>query len=418
MTKIKIDNWTLCHDCGVPCLLPQPAAGGVARCPRCGAELARHHAGGLQRPLALALTGLVLFVIALFYPLLVMKLGGRALGNTLWDGVVAMTREGMPDLAVLVFLTSMLFPFLWLAGLVHLLLPLHLGRQPWQGRWILRMVLAVSNGSMVGIFMLGLFVAQVKLASMAGMAPGIALFALFALLIVIAATRASLDTRLVWERLAPHPLPAPPANRFDASAWIQCHACGLIVARATAHGQPCPRCHHTLHPRKPATLSRTWALLCAAAVLYIPANLYPVMTVIRMGRGQPDTILSGVKHLIESGMWPLALLVFVASIVIPVAKILILGFLLISIQRRSNTRCRDRTILYRVLEGFGHWSMVDVFLVSILTALVDFGVLAQIKPGIGASYFAAVVVLTLFATHVFDPRLIWDPLNEPAHEPC
>lgn len=415
VTKINNDNWTLCHECGGPAILPPTPVGGVACCSRCGAELARHRPGGLERPLALAVSGLVFYFIALFHPLLLMKLGGRTLGNTLWDGVVAMQREGMNDLAVLVFLTSMLFPLIWLAGLTYVLLPLHLGRRPWKGVWVLRVAQAVNSWSMVGIFMLGLFVAYVKLASMAGMAPGIALFALFVLLIVVAATRAAFDPHQVWQRLAPHAPPVPRA-RSDAATWIRCHVCGLIARPEEAHGQPCPRCGAGRHFRKPDSRNRTWALLWAATILYIPANLYPVMTVIRMGRGQPDTILSGVKHLIEGGMWLLALVVFVASIVAPVMKIVVLMFLLVTVGNRSTTRCRDRIALYRVLEVFGHWSMVDVFLVSILTALVDFGVLAQIKPGIGASYFAAVVVLTLLATHVFDPRLIWDPLNESTHE--
>ncbi|MBF0180159.1 MAG: paraquat-inducible protein A [Magnetococcales bacterium] len=191
------------------------------------------------------------------------------------------------------------------------------------------------------------------------------------------------------------------------AGWIGCHACGL-VSPAEAEGMPCPRCRTTLHGRKPDSLQRAWALLMTALLLYIPANLYPVMTVNKMGRGEPDTILSGVRHLIEAGMWPLALLVFVASIVIPVAKLGVLAYLLLSVRRRSRNRCRDRAVLYRVIEAFGHWSMVDVFLVSILIALVDFGAIATIEPGIGVSFFAGVVVVTLFAARAFDPRLIWD----------
>lgn len=194
---------------------------------------------------------------------------------------------------------------------------------------------------------------------------------------------------------------------------IGCHVCGLLMRAPDGDGVPrCPRCQSPVHSRKPDSLARTWALVITAVILYIPANLYPVMTVIKMGRGQPDTILSGVMHLIEGGMWPLALLVFVASIVVPVVKIGVLLYLLFSVQRRSGFRCKDRTVLYRVIEAFGHWSMVDVFLVSILTALVDFGVIATIKPGIGVSFFAAVVVLTLFAARSFDPRLIWDVVDE------
>jgi len=163
-----------------------------------------------------------------------------------------------------------------------------------------------------------------------------------------------------------------------------------------------------VHARKPNSTARTWALLCATAVLFIPANVYPVMTVIRFGTGEPSTILEGVVHLIDAGMIPLALLVLFASIVVPVLKLIVLTFLLITVRRGSSWRPQDRTRLYRVAEVVGAWSMVDIYLVAILTALVNLDALATIRPGIGATFFAAVVLLTMFAAHSFDPRLIWD----------
>ena len=132
------------------------------------------------------------------------------------------------------------------------------------------------------------------------------------------------------------------------------------------------------------------------------------MTVTSFGKGEPDTILSGVKQLIAAGMWPVAILVFFASITVPVLKIVAMVFLLISVQRRSPWRRRDRTLLYRVVEGVGRWSMVDIFMISILVALVNLGAIASIVPGPGALAFAAVVILTMVAAMTFDPRLIWD----------
>jgi paraquat-inducible protein A len=164
----------------------------------------------------------------------------------------------------------------------------------------------------------------------------------------------------------------------------------------------------SLHHRKPESLTRTWALLTAAATLYIPANLLPVMTVVSLGKGEPDTILSGVKALAAAGMWPVALLVFFASITVPCLKVIGLVYLLVSVQRSSTQRLRDRTVMYRVIEQVGRWSMVDVFMISILVALVNLGQLATIEPGKGAVAFAGVVILTMFASLAFDPRLIWD----------
>lgn len=170
-----------------------------------------------------------------------------------------------------------------------------------------------------------------------------------------------------------------------------------------------------MHRRKPDSLARTWALTLTAYILYIPANLLPVMTVMMSGRGEPDTILSGVKALLVSGMWPLALLVFFASITVPVLKLLVLTYLLLSVQFKSRWRPRERTILYRLTESIGRWSMIDIFVIAILVAVVKLGALATIEAGPGAVAFGGVVVVTMFAAMSFDPRLIWDGMED-AHE--
>ena len=147
-------------------------------------------------------------------------------------------------------------------------------------------------------------------------------------------------------------------------------------------------------------------------ILYVPANLFPVLTVVSFGSGDPDTIISGVIHLLQSGMWPLALLVFFASITVPLLKLMSLAVLLVTTQRGSRWRLADRTTLYRVIEMVGRWSMIDIFMLSILVALVRFGVIASITPGIGSVSFAAVVVITMVAAMSFDPRLMWDRAGE------
>lgn len=197
---------------------------------------------------------------------------------------------------------------------------------------------------------------------------------------------------------------------------VSCHCCHLLC-RPPLSPVPrkwrCPRCGASLHLRKPNSIVRTWALIIAAAVLYVPANVLPMTTVISFGNAQSDTILSGVLYFIKTGMWPIALIIFVASIVVPLAKIFILSFLLITVQRGSTWRRRDRTRLYRITEAIGRWSMVDIFVITILVALVNLGSLASIQAGPAAVFFAAVVILTMLAAMGFDPRLIWDK-----KEPC
>ena len=190
---------------------------------------------------------------------------------------------------------------------------------------------------------------------------------------------------------------------------ISCHSCHLLCRRGgPATVMTCPRCGTRLHGRKPNSIHRTWALVLAAFVFYIPANVLPITTVISFGKGQSDTIMSGVIYFIKTGMWPIALVIFVASVFVPLAKLLILTFLLITVQRKSSWRQKDRTRLYRITEVIGRWSMVDIFVVTILVALVNLGALASIHARPGAIFFCAVVIITMFAAMSFDPRLIWD----------
>jgi paraquat-inducible protein A len=197
---------------------------------------------------------------------------------------------------------------------------------------------------------------------------------------------------------------------------IACHRCHLLCQRTgPAEGRICPRCGARLHERKPNSIARTWALVIAAVIFYIPANILPITIVISLGKAQSDTIMSGVIYFVQTGMWPIALVIFLASVFIPLLKLLILTFLLISVQRKSNWRRQDRTRLYRITEIIGRWSMVDIFVVTILVALVHLGGLATIHAGPAAIFFGAVVVITIIAAMSFDPRLIWDT-EEVSHE--
>ena len=172
--------------------------------------------------------------------------------------------------------------------------------------------------------------------------------------------------------------------------------------------QLCTRCGAHLHARKPDSLRRTWALLLTAMLMYIPANVLPIMTVYSLGKGQPDTIMSGVIELINYGMLPIAIVVFVASILVPTFKLVGIALLLFSVQRKQPLSARQRSLMYRFIEWIGRWSMLDIFVITILVALVKFGNLASIEAGFGAVAFCSVVVLTMLAAVAFDPRLIWD----------
>ena len=160
--------------------------------------------------------------------------------------------------------------------------------------------------------------------------------------------------------------------------------------------------------RKPNAIARSWALVIASVILYVPANVYPVLTVIQLGSGAPSTILGGVEELLRGGMWPLAALVFFASIMVPVLKIIGLLILLFDQQPAAPAACATGRCSTGSSAPIGRWSMIDIFMESILVALVQFGALVTIEPGVGAVAFAAVVILTMFAAESFDPRLMWD----------
>lgn len=198
-----------------------------------------------------------------------------------------------------------------------------------------------------------------------------------------------------------------------ARGLCACHVCNLVsrLEHATVHAY-CPRCGAALHFRKPGSVPRCWALLIAAYILYIPANLLTIMETGSIFSYRKDTIVSGVIELWRTGSWAIAVIVFIASVTIPLLKLISLTLLLVSVQRRSRWHPRQRTRLYRMVEFVGRWSMLDIYVVTILAALVQFGTIATVKAGPGALAFGAVVVLTMLASMQFDPRLIWDPLQK------
>ena len=195
---------------------------------------------------------------------------------------------------------------------------------------------------------------------------------------------------------------------IDAGILIctECHE--LNKQEADTDEQLCTRCGALIHARRPNSLTRTWALLITAAILYIPANLLPIMTVNSLGQGDPSTIMAGVIQLVQHGMFPIAAVVFIASILVPTFKLVGIGLLLFSVQRHQPLSAQQRIVMYRFIEFIGRWSMLDIFVIAILVALVNFGRLASIEANLGAAAFASVVILTMFAAVTFDPRLIWD----------
>ena len=258
--------------------------------------------------------------------------------------------------------------------------------------------------------MFGVFVAYVKLGDVVHIGLEDGIFALLALTFIIIWADSGLDHEAVWDRLDSRDIidggPLAPPDHAPIGA-ASCETCGLMSVRRPEHPR-CPRCDAPLYARKPESVTRTWTLVIAAAVLYVPANYYPVLTVMQLGAGSPSTILGGVTELLRSRMYPLAALVFLASIAVPMLKLIGLTIMLIATQTGRSGWLRDRTRLYHVVRWIGRWSMIDIFMELLLGALVRFGTIVTIEPGVGAVAFCAVVILTIFAAELFDPRVMWD----------
>ena len=406
-----------CHDCGQMQILPALPAGARVVCLRCDAVLRHTRRDPLLLPLALNSSALILFVLGASLTLMSVTNAGQQQAAELTSGPVALEQYGLWEVSVVLIVTTLAAPLARVVGMLTVLLGLRQQRPPRALRAIYAWVERIRPWSMVEVYLLGLFVAYVRLTGMTTAELGPAAYALGGLMVIMVLADYTLDHQAVWEAMEPpnrrrrRTLDTNPAT-LDHEApnkhrWrIGCDTCGL-VSRA-APGMRCSRCGFRLHERKPGSIQRTWAYAIAAMVLYIPANLYPVLTVIKLGAGHPSTILGGVQELVDAGMWPLAALVFFASIVVPVLKLIGLGVLLVATQKGTAWALDDRTVLYRIVDAIGRWSMIDIFMASILVAVVQFGKLASVYPGPGAVAFAAVVILTMLAAQSFDPRLMWD----------
>jgi paraquat-inducible protein A len=403
-----------CRDCGLFQVVPALEPGARALCLRCNATLRHARADSLTKSLALNMAALVLLMMSASTAMMHVSIAGILRSADLFTGPLNLQQNGIWQLAVVVLFTTVAAPLLKLLAMVYVLAGVRMRRPPLHLRQVFACVDRLRPWAMIEVYLLGVAVAYVKLLDIVSIDIGFALYTLVLLMLTMGWADSSLDHQAVWEAMERRGLTggevdhAALASTQPGEGAIGCDVCGMISQPRHAGHARCPRCESVLEARKPNSIHRTWALMIASLILYIPANLYPVLTVISFGSGAPSTILGGVEELIGAGMLPLAALVFFASILVPVLKLVGLTILLVSTQMRATGRLRDRTRLYRIVNAVGRWSMIDIFMESILVALVQFGALATIDPGFGAIAFAAVVIITMFAAEGFDPRLMWD----------
>jgi paraquat-inducible protein A len=346
---------------------------------------------------------LLLFTLALGEPVAnVMMQGGRFATTDLYTAAGHLQQAGAWPLALVVLPTLLLVPLVKLITVAAMAVAVREGAVPYHLRRAFAALPRLSEWAMVEVFLLGAMIALVRLRDWMVVDFGPALFALAGTALCSIGIDAAVDRAAFWR-------PVPLVRSADAAAGarlIGCHGCDLLLR--VPEGSACPRCGSTLHARKPDSVRRTWALLAAAALVAVPANVWPVMTITKLGKGGPSTILGGSLELTEAGFWGLAALVFVASVLVPLVKLGALSFLLVSAQRGDGRRLVLRTRLFRVVSLIGRWSMLDIFATMTLVTLARFGWLGNVRPEPGATAFCAVVLLTMLASEAFDPRLLWD----------
>lgn len=413
-------NVTVCPTCSLILQAITPLPHQVAVCPRCSQQLSRHRRNTVQKALVLSLTGLFLYMPANVLPLLSFSVLGFNTHSSIVQACLSLFQHHQYVLGVTVVLTTLVFPLLVLAGL--LLISLGLSRQ-WQAPWMprfFRLYNHLSEWAMIDVFLVGVLITMIKMSHMATLSLNAGFFCFVGLVVATLTAQTVTDHQHLWtlmEELTPrkenpkNAALAAAAKTANADALVLCHSCHkLLSAGAGDPSDPshCPRCGHSLHPRKVNSIARTWALLLTACLLTIPANLLPIMEVESFGVPDRSTIMDGILFFFREGSYGIGLVIFIASILVPLFKIIGLVIILLSIHFRWHSWLRHKAIMFRYIEFIGRWSMLDIFVITLLCALAQFGFLISIHAAPAAFYFTGVVLSTMFAALSFDPRLLWD----------
>jgi len=373
----------VCHDCALTVRMPVLNEREKAVCPRCGCTLSIAHRNLINRLLALSITALICMAMTLPFEFLSFQASGIESRFTIVSSFQLLFDQQHLLLAITLLFTAYVIPVVILLGFIYLLIKHKLGGQMVAfDSHLFHFVFKLLPWGMVEIFLLGVLVSLIKMVSMADVGVGMSFWAFVSYAIATTAVSFFIDKQQLY---------------------------GLLrIARDTSN-EKLPDAHH-----RKMSIQYTWAYLLTATVLLFPANFMPIMTTRLFGQDEPSTILGGVMVLWESGSFPIAIVIFVASIFIPLAKILVLAWLNYTVQVGHDMRHGERMLMYRIAEFIGRWSMIDIFVVIVLVCLIQLGNTMAVLPGPATISFSAVVVITMLAAMSFEPRLIWN--NKIEHE--
>ena len=390
-----------CPDCGTVQRVPVLQRRGKLECCRCGNTLERATGRSLDAALAMSLATLIVLFPANLMTLMSLTILGMDRSSVLGSGVIGMWQEGYLLLAIGVGLQGIVLPFFRFGMLATVLASIRFDFQgPWTGR-VFRWADVLDLWAMPDVFLIGGAIGYSRVAAFLPVTIGPGGWALVAAAMFSMLTRASLDKRSIWRMIL-----APEAP--EGHAVLGCTTCDLVVP-VRLEGQNCPRCAARLRRRRPASVMAALPLVVAGYLLFPVANYFPMSVQYRPGgRENLHTIASGVEQLFGAGLWPLGILIFCTSIAIPLLKLVGLSWMMWSVHHGSDRRLVLKTRLYRAIEELGRWSNIDVFTVAIFLPLIQVGGFVSVQAGTGAPAFLGVVVLTMIASRIFDPRLMWD----------
>lgn len=396
----------LCPQCDLLVTLPALQFGQKANCPRCKTMLTTRWQEPRKRPVGYALSALFMLLLANLFPFVNMNVKGLSSQISLIQIPQALIGDNYSSIATLFMIVVQLIPTFCMLSIIILC-----GRVPIPRLWKIRLAWVLFHlkpWCMVEIFLAGVLVSFVKLIAYGEVGIGASFipYVLFCLLQVRAFQ--CTDRFWLWNQAAPAPLVNQPLRVGQSGLSQGLRSCACCMAILPATQQSCTRCFSTGYARKKNSLQWTIALLMTSFMLYIPANMLPIMITQFLGTKITSTIIAGVALLWGEGSYPIAMVIFTASIMVPSLKMLAIGWLCWDANSKKKIDRERLHVVYEVVELVGRWSMIDVFVIAVLSALVRMGQLMSIYPDIGALLFALVVILTMFAANTFDPRLIWD----------
>jgi paraquat-inducible protein A len=405
------------------------AEGQKIECPRCGYVLAKYKKNSAARSLALGISGLLLYLPAIFLPLMTFKKLGMTDSGNIFETISQFYTNDYYFVAAMVFFSATIFPLLKLSLLVTVTLCIKLQNFPAILPRLFRIHGHLEDWAMMEVYLLGIMVTIIKMHHSTEIVFNTGFFCFIGLVIITIASSVTVNKSRFWDlieakgrpRLQPvtckksPSLSLPGAVTASESGLILCKDCGKLLPQigdGNNRNCICPRCGAALHQRKPASVARTWALILTAIIFLIPANTLPIMRVDFLGIPSNSTILDGIKLFFEDGSYAIALIILTASVLIPIFKISGLIIVLLTIRFKRHNHLRQKTVMFRIIEFIGRWSMLDIFVIAILGVFVNFGFLTSIETAPAATYFCLVVVATMIAAMTFDSRIMWDLANK------